>query len=370
MTARRWVGRLGLLVAGLLIGLVLAEVLLRLGPARGYENLLAQAPRIYDLSIFANDRENGIVLAPGASTVLRTPEFATAVRINRAGLRGPELGPRPPEGLRVLTVGDSFVLGLQVDEDAHFVTRLGAQLTEALGRPVEVLNAGVDGYGTREATRLADRLADAVAPDLVLLVFFTGNDFWDNAAGGMGPLTPEARQRDGPGYALARRFALAYALRMLSTAWEMQGDSPLARRHRMELAMFADPVALHNTLHRTRPALDAFAQLCRVRGWRCAIAVAPPVYAVHPERMAATFDMFDLDAAGADATGPGRAVVELSQVPALDLLPALREAGGGLYFTFDGHWTPRGHAAVADALTPFLTGLLPARASPEDAPAP
>jgi hypothetical protein len=38
----------------------------------------------------------------------------------------------------------------------------------------------------------------------------------------------------------------------------------------------------------------------------------------------------------------------------VDLAPALRaaEPGGSPYFVFDGHWTPRGHDVVAEALAP------------------
>jgi hypothetical protein len=50
-------------------------------------------------------------------------------------------------------------------------------------------------------------------------------------------------------------------------------------------------------------------------------------------------------------------------VPSLDLRAPLRakaRAGAKLYWTLDGHLTPQGHAAVADALSELLVPAAPA----------
>ncbi len=48
---------------------------------------------------------------------------------------------------------------------------------------------------------------------------------------------------------------------------------------------------------------------------------------------------------------------------AVDLAPALRaaEPGGRTSFVFDGHWTPRGHDVVAEALAPRVSARLDPR---------
>jgi hypothetical protein len=50
-------------------------------------------------------------------------------------------------------------------------------------------------------------------------------------------------------------------------------------------------------------------------------------------------------------------------VASVDLGPALQaaEPGGRTYFVFDGHWTPRGHDVVAEALAPRVSARLDPR---------
>ncbi len=60
---------------------------------------------------------------------------------NRWGFLGPGAPPRRQgDELRVLLLGDSFVLGHTVFARHHFQTRLARELTRRLGRPVRVLN--------------------------------------------------------------------------------------------------------------------------------------------------------------------------------------------------------------------------------------
>ena len=103
---------------------------------------------------------------------IRALEYTTHLRFDDLGLRGggrraPDAGDGP---LRLLAVGDSFTLAAQVDEAEAWTTRLGALLTERGGRPVEVLNAGVDAYGTAQAAGRLDRLAEPTGADAALLL--------------------------------------------------------------------------------------------------------------------------------------------------------------------------------------------------------
>ena len=79
------------------------------------------------------------------------------VRVNRLGLRGPDVSETPAVGTtRVLMLGDSVVFGQGVAEEATVSARLAVRLTERWQRPVEVLNSGAQGYDTvAEAAFLA-----------------------------------------------------------------------------------------------------------------------------------------------------------------------------------------------------------------------
>lgn len=99
-------------------------------------------------------------------------------RVNRDGFRGPELLPAGAAP-RVVVYGDSFIHAEFSPLEESFPVRLGDRLSAALGRTVEVVNAGVAGYGPDQVLRRLERELDRLAPDLVVLGLFAGNDFGD-----------------------------------------------------------------------------------------------------------------------------------------------------------------------------------------------
>ncbi|HET6164080.1 MAG TPA: SGNH/GDSL hydrolase family protein [Planctomycetota bacterium] len=97
---------------------------------------------------------------------------------NELGLRGASVGEERAAGtFRVLCIGDSTTYGLGVPEPATWVRRLEADLnsTAPSGLRIEVVNAGVPAYNTRDELALYRSLADRLRPDLVVLGFY-GND--------------------------------------------------------------------------------------------------------------------------------------------------------------------------------------------------
>ncbi|MFQ5473873.1 MAG: SGNH/GDSL hydrolase family protein, partial [Dehalococcoidia bacterium] len=79
------------------------------------------------------------------------PDGRIVYRMNEHGLRGPSITvEKPPNTFRVLCLGDSFTFGEGVRQHDTYPTRLQALLSQAMpDKTVEVLNAGVRGYGTR-----------------------------------------------------------------------------------------------------------------------------------------------------------------------------------------------------------------------------
>lgn len=102
----------------------------------------------------------------------RTDVAGRKFRHNRLGLRGPEISRVKPEGvLRILLLGDSTVYGPYVDEADTSAAQLQKRL--ALAHPeviVEVVNAGVPGWTSREALlNLRSRLG-SLAPDALVII--------------------------------------------------------------------------------------------------------------------------------------------------------------------------------------------------------
>jgi lysophospholipase L1-like esterase len=358
-----WLGRLALLLGGTVVALVLAEAGLRARTgALGVEFFLARTPELYDTSIFQPDPKTVIALVPGATARMQTAEYDQQIRVNALGMRAPEVPEKAPGELRLLAVGDSFTLGLQVDEADRYTERLGRALTASLGRPVTVWNAGVDGHGTFHATAQAARLAPEIDADAVLLLFFTGNDFFDNmgyaqASRNARRPPPEQAPRDDARSWLARRSVLAMYTTVLLRALDVGGAGNGARHHQ-ELAIYTDAEALERQGSRTQMALREAAERCRALSLPCFMATAGPAFVVYPERAETTFWLFGHDPAAADVDGPARFVAGAAprDLPVHDLTPALRAAPPTppLYFTLDGHWTEAGHAVVAEDLADWL----------------
>jgi hypothetical protein len=98
-------------------------------------------------------------------------------RTNTDGFRGPELLDDP--SLRVIVYGDSNVQGrFSVWEDTY-AGQLQALLRESLDDSVEVVNAGVCGYGPDQSLLRFQREVEAYQPDIVVLHVFADNDFGD-----------------------------------------------------------------------------------------------------------------------------------------------------------------------------------------------
>jgi len=120
-------------------------------------------------------------LAPGARKLYRNSEPNGGRRVlfvvNSDGYRGDELHREP--GLRVAVYGDSFVEADYTAQPETFTKRLEARLASALGRSVEGVNAGVNGYGPDQALVRFEDEAARLRPALAVVVVYAGNDFGD-----------------------------------------------------------------------------------------------------------------------------------------------------------------------------------------------
>ena len=98
-------------------------------------------------------------------------------RTNSMGFRGPEIRDNP--GLRVVVYGDSNIQARFSDLEDTFPARLEAELAEGLKQDVEVINAGVSGFGPDQSFLKFREEAEMLKPDLVIIHFFADNDYGD-----------------------------------------------------------------------------------------------------------------------------------------------------------------------------------------------
>ena len=355
--------RLVLVLAGLLLGLVLAEVTARLARPPGNADLLFDAPESTPRGLYLVHSELLMAPAPGFTGVVRSLDYSVPLRFNSLGLRGPE---PTPGAAGWLTVGDSLTMALQVPEAQTFQARLQA----SLGQPV--YNAGVDTYSTWQATRRYRQLAPRLGTRGVILVYFLGNDPLDNEGFHqqlMDLVTDVPDVKAGspmprPQISAVTRLLMAHShLYGHLRVWYRQqtlkdGTHRAAARWRTELSLFTrgGESRLQRLMVVTERALQQLKEQTALRKDRLLVAVAPPAFVVEPRRAGPTLEMVGLDPRGADLDAPGRAVMALlarHKIAACDLAPALkRSAGAGQrpYFIYDGHWTEAGHRAAASAL--------------------
>jgi lysophospholipase L1-like esterase len=134
--------------------------------------------------------------------------------INSAGYRGREVGAaRTPGRTRVVMLGDSITFGYGVRDGETF-----SAVLETIDPRLEVVNLGVQGYGTDQELLKLEREGLAFAPDVVVLNVCLANDLLDNAAAksiydGVYP-KPYFRLEDGRLVLVAGHVALSPARRL------------------------------------------------------------------------------------------------------------------------------------------------------------
>jgi len=106
-------------------------------------------------------------------------EFEAPVRINSLGLRGPEIAELPEDGYRIMVLGDSLVAGFEVPWEETFTALLEAEMNREFDFPVQVINAGVRGYGTDQSYLYYKERGSRLHPDIVLFIHGL-NDAADN----------------------------------------------------------------------------------------------------------------------------------------------------------------------------------------------
>jgi len=163
--------------------LILFGVLLAFGVLEIFVRVSGKTPPTGEPAFFWQDDERfGWFHTPGAEGYYFNPpgEYNAYAKVNSAGFIDQEYTQEKPAGVyRILVVGDSFTEGLRVPMEATFHSILEKELNAA-GKRVEVINAGVAGWGTDQELLFYQEVGRAYQPDMVLLAFFPGNDIMNN----------------------------------------------------------------------------------------------------------------------------------------------------------------------------------------------
>ena len=406
-----FLGRLSLLLFGLLLPLILLEFAVRL--------LGLAPPAIPNPTIWESHPDLGWWHIPdsGGTFYSSYNEFTTDVQVNELGLRddahltGYEIAGR----YKILILADSFGEALQVSLEQTFFKQLQRRLTEG-GLPAQTLNAGVGSWGTDQALTYYMLEGRKFEPDLTLLFFFTRNDVVNNHApleiarnGGSiqknfyqldaqgnlippEPFDPERAYDNAPKppslppapliktadwlwlHSHLYRWLVPY-LRDIPALVKALGPSGiLGGEGRIRATHPAIPVPFY-TYHQppgddwasgwalTEAILARLKQEVRADGGHLAVVIIPAREQVYLDEWARTVTASrEMQALNWDLTLPNRQVGQILtslQIPHLDLLTVFQATAGEapsarLYFVHDGHWTEAGHTLAAEAIFQFL----------------
>jgi lysophospholipase L1-like esterase len=376
----RRLGRKLLLLAGsIAVGFFLVEIGLRL-VGMGTDRVWEPHPRF------------GWHHVPGATTHF-TEEGDGWVRINSLGYRDRErTQTKPPGSYRIAVFGDSMTEGMQVNLDQTFCQVLEERLSQR-GRPCEVLNLGISGYGPLQELLLAREELPRLKPDCVVLALFLDNDIADShpnlRATGPGD-APYAALQEGQLVFDRSRCEAAYVSYHKEPLFSIRKYSSLyrllskvrgqAQARAVAQAQEAGPGGT-GTLKRyqlyqqpqgqewqqawavVERALLDFAAEARRQQAEFVVASVPAGQVVSHEaweRILAKRPGMAQQKATFDLLAPEQRLKQFASRHGIRLLsatPAFRQAAPEpqLFFGNVGHFTARGHALMAECLERFLS---------------
>lgn len=290
----------------------------------------------------------GWTLRPASRYVGRRGETIT---VNSRGERGSDHADAPAPGVtRVVMLGDSVTFGSGVGDAETFSSLLDA-------RPdLEVLNLGVDGYGTDQALIRLEREGLPARPHVVVLNFCLRNDYFDNALpvalyDGRSPkpyftLSGSGLERHVDHLRLSRAQRAAVLLmersHLVNALLRVGGQAPEAMPGGRDEEDWGERRRI--VLEDFDRAAELTRRLILAAGERSAEAGAAFVVAVHPDRRAWSGDA-SLVTPLTDG-GLGRTHLVLMQAE----YGARRLSFEEIAIDRLGHLSPRGHTVAAEIL--------------------
>lgn len=326
-------------------------------------------------------------------------------RTNEHGYRGEELLVPAPD-MRVAVFGDSFIQAIYSELGNTFTEQLERELDTLCCKDVEVVNGGVAGYGPDQVLRrLEDELA-LLAPNLLVVGIYTGNDFGDLVRNKLyrldaqGALLESAYQLDSDIEYSAHLSEKEFVFRkLIRSAIEKPDGESLSRDPQaairlaleQQLREYREYVDQDNVVRELRsdpysadisllPESDsAELKLSMMRAVMVAIQVLaskleiPVLFLAipHPiDVMGGVHESGAIDREEYVNYDPDRLVrsitdiCEMNKLTCFDLMSTMREEGGAdLYLRGgDDHWNDRGQSVAAGAVGRFIVSeghLLP-----------
>lgn len=348
-SSKGWLKNFVLLVSSVCVALLLGEVV-----------VATVSPQ--SLGTWSMTRDGLTTHVPHVS--IYHDQFRRQITINSHGMRDREHDLRKPPGtFRILVLGDSFMEANQVPFEESFPALLEARL----GRPVEVINCSVSGWGTDDELTYLMRYGFQFQPDVVLLAMTLHNDLQDNLAEEFHSfadgILEEIAKHDMPSWDYSilqvKEFLASHShlyqlvLRSKRFSWMQQEGNRLSS-HVASLLVKEPSEEVRRGWDMTRQLLRKMKRETEKQGATLVMFTIPLWVQVSDERLRHFLEEHKMSAGEVMLDLPQRTLRTIGQeedVEVIDLLDEFRQVGQqgpmNLYLAQDGHWTASGHRLAA-----------------------
>jgi len=329
-------------------------------------------------NIYIPDEGLGRIPAPNLDLIVNTGENDTRYITDDNGFRVGALPPIDPT-MRILAMGDSFTVAMQVEHEDSFVGLLESALSAELSQTVAIDNASSANFDLSRYRIQLRRQLSRTPYDLVLVFLYTGNDImlqiFDHFPANPNPPPTLQLPRD-----LSRSELENALLRPISNGLEASShlftlfkDRASLLLARLGLSRSAVPEVLLRA-NATDPRWEANGAFMGIMQMDATGYGVPIVFVLLPsrdqvdpagvQRLAAAYGIAPSEF---DSAQPARLLGEAAAqngVELVDVLPAFREAyqeSSPLFGSIDSHLSPAGHQVVAAVINARVLVLLEAR---------
>jgi lysophospholipase L1-like esterase len=315
------------IIFGIIIGLLFAEVALRL---IGYYPKILIPPYMY-----MNHPITGRTLRPGFLGEIDTPAGPVVYQINSQGIRASDdwiLGNETNSNL-IYAIGDSFTFGLGVNEAFAFPQ----VLDNSFGDSTSVVNLGVPGFGTNYTYERLLEYADRVGMPDIIIYTFVSNDPIDNIIGKKVVVNGVTMDPDVSNKELVSWIYHAYYFSRLAA---LAGDTYLAARPRLSTRTVEELEEARVDIANRQDFLATTAVLDQMIAWANQNGVKILV----------------VNAEDSEYTAPLDAYLAEKSVPVIKGWQAIEQQNekNQSALLHDGHWNPAGHQFIAKAIAAFI----------------
>ncbi len=333
----------------------------------------AAIPSWYPRYAFSADPVAGYINTPNRTFRWHGAEYDFTTTTNRFGFRDDpyEDDNRP----LVMALGDSFAWGFGVDYDQVYLTMLENSAS------TRIIKAGVCGYGTYHAAKILEKFGTDFKPDVVMLNFFIGNDFYENMGvrdltisnGRFIEIPPEEASvtHKTITWLRGRVRLVEFVINKIKTSPRLYnivkkaglaGDQIIGE---LDLFSVEQNPQVTKAYQATQNILSNLNKSVSELGAKLTVVIIPAKSQVDPARferelanLRLDFDKFNLD-------NPNRQLIDMLDamgIEYIDLTPGFLEYRQNnpertLYFKVDKHWNSAGHALAAEILS--QSGLVP-----------